>query len=90
MHPYVKGELALGSIADRNDLLRFLNSLAALRPAKDEQVFSLIESKRLWARGIGWVDASLLASCLGSQCRLMTRDKRLDSLALELGVSAGT
>ena len=50
-------------------------------------VFYLIEERRLFARGIGLVDASLLASCLLTLgTRLWTRDRRLHAAALELGV----
>jgi len=87
MHPWVRGELALGLLADRNKFLKLLSYLPALRPAKDENVFELIESAGLCGRGVGWVDAGLLASCLARPCLLWTRDSRLAAIAAGLGVA---
>jgi hypothetical protein len=42
----------------------------------------------LWGRGIGWVDAHLLASVLLDRIRLWTLDARLARVARELGVAA--
>jgi len=64
IHPYVIGELALGNIRARDAVLRDLHRLPAARVAEDREVFALIEAKRLWGRGIGWVDANLIASAL--------------------------
>jgi predicted nucleic acid-binding protein len=47
----------------------------------------LIEARRLWGRGFGWVDAHLLASALVSSCRFWTLDKRLLEVASDLDVS---
>jgi hypothetical protein len=89
MHPWIRGELALGSLASRERFLKLLDYLPALRPVKDQDVFALIESVRLAGRGIGWVDTGLLASCLAWPCKLWTRDARLATIARELGVAAG-
>jgi hypothetical protein len=44
----------------------------------------------LYGRGIGWVDAHLLAATrLTDDCRLWTRDKNLAAVAAELGLAAG-
>jgi predicted nucleic acid-binding protein len=55
--------------------------------ATDVEVLRLIEDRRLWGRGLGWIDAHLLAAALVSHCRLWTLDKRLASAASELGLS---
>jgi len=47
----------------------------------------LIEQHQLMSRGIGFVDAQLLASARLSHCTLWTQDRRLTELAAALGVS---
>jgi predicted nucleic acid-binding protein len=87
-HPWVIGELSLGSIAKRDRFLYLLSRLPCLRLASAESVRALIEERRLYGRGIGWVDAELLASCMRQSSLLWTRDKRLAAIARELGLSA--
>jgi predicted nucleic acid-binding protein len=87
MHPFVSGELACGNLKDRAAILSDLNALPQAKPASNEEVLHLIESRRLWGRGLGWIDAHLLASALLSNCRLWTLDTRLAKAAVELGLS---
>jgi predicted nucleic acid-binding protein len=88
MHPFVLGELALGSFAERRRFLTGLADLQPLRIAQVESVRALIENEKLHGRGIGYVDAHLLASVLMTPgTRLWTRDKRLDRQARRLGVA---
>jgi len=42
--------------------------------------------RRLWGRGLGWIDVHLLASVLLSGCGFWTLDKRLGDAAAKLGV----
>ena len=65
VHPWVKGELDLGLIKDREKFFKFLGYLTELRPVKDAEVLAFIESNSLAGRGIGWVDAGLLAAVRG-------------------------
>jgi hypothetical protein len=51
-------------------------------------VLHLIETRRLYGRGLGWVDAHLLAACLLTGCRVWTLDKSLVSVARALNVAA--
>ncbi len=86
-HPLVVAEIALGSLRSRAQVLGLLDDLPNAPIASTEEVRSLITSRRLFARGVGYVDVSLIASCLllpGS--RLWTGDKRLDVLADELNI----
>jgi predicted nucleic acid-binding protein len=87
-HPAVRGEIALGSIAKRDDVLRLLSQLPSAPVAGDDEVFALIESKKLSASGIGWVDAHLLASSLAGGHALWTEDKRLAGVAARIHVLA--
>lgn len=86
-HPMVIAELALGSIAGRASFLASMRRLARVVRASDDELLSFIENRRLFARGLGVVDAHLLASAaLTPGAELWTRDKRLATAAAELGV----
>ncbi len=89
MHPYVLAELALGSLPKRKTTLAFLEQLPSLRLARIEEVRHLIEARSLSNRGIGLVDAHLIASVLiNPPTRLWTRDKRLAETAKALRIRA--
>ena len=49
-------------------------------------VLRLIEERRLWGKGIGWIDGHLLASALVSGARLWTLDSALGRAARALAV----
>jgi predicted nucleic acid-binding protein len=83
-HPFVTGELACGNLRERALILFSLATLPAATPASDAEVMRLIEDRKLWGRGLGWIDAHLLASALLSHCRLFTFDKALRTAASEL------
>jgi predicted nucleic acid-binding protein len=87
MHPFVSGELACGNLKGRAAILSDLQTLPSAEPASNEEVLQLVEERRLWGRGLGWVDMHLLASALLSRCGLWTLDKKLGEAATELGLS---
>jgi len=87
MHPFVAGELACGNLKNRADILSDLAALPAAQRASDSEVMGLIDERRLWGRGLGWIDAHLLAAALLSNCRLWTLDKKLGLAASELQLS---
>jgi predicted nucleic acid-binding protein len=87
MHPFVTGELACGNLTKRAAVLSDLAALPVATRASDAEVMRLIEDRRLWGRGLGWIDAHLLASTLLSRCRLWTLDQRLGAAAAALGLS---
>ena len=85
MHPFVLGELALGNLKNRGEVLALLGRLPASPTATDSEVLGLIERRALMGRGIGYVDVHLLASAaLADLGRLWTRDRRLAEAATEL------
>jgi predicted nucleic acid-binding protein len=87
MHPFVVGELALGSLPNRVSLVRDLDSLPQARVARTDEVRIMIETRSLYSRGIGFVDAHLLASvALTPNALLWTRDQRLRAVAKQLGL----
>lgn len=88
-HPFVVGELAMGSLKDRGQVIADLSELPMAQLADDREVLSLVERCKIFARGIGYVDAHLLASArLTPETSLWTRDRRLRAVAEELGVAA--
>ncbi|MBI4278154.1 MAG: PIN domain-containing protein [Armatimonadetes bacterium] len=87
-HPYIVGELACGSVRNLREVLQLLQALPQARVAEHEEVLSFVESRRLYGRGIGWVDAHLLAAALLSGAALWTLDRRLARLASALKISA--
>ena len=87
-HPYILGELACGTLQNRQDLLSNLGKLPTVPVASDAEVLELIESNALMGRGVGYLDMHLLASLrLAVDVSLWTRDKRLSQLASELSAA---
>ena len=88
-HPFVIGELALGNLQPRDPFLSDLRDLPQAVVAEDEEVLRLIDRQALFGRGIGYVDAHLLAAArLTAGIRLWTRDRRLQAVAVELRLAA--
>jgi predicted nucleic acid-binding protein len=80
-HPFVIGELACGALHNRTYILSLLRALPQARLIAHEEVLNTIESRRLSGRGLGWIDAHLIASALLTNCRLWTLDKSLQRIA---------
>ena len=89
-HPFVLGDLALGSLRQRATILDALQNLPQASVASVEEVLGFIGVHTLHGMGIGYVDACLLASVrLMPGGVLWTLDKRLAAAATRLGVAAG-
>jgi predicted nucleic acid-binding protein len=87
-HPWVTGELALGNLRRREEVLRLLRSLPRATVATEDEVLLLVEQRTLFASGIGYVDAQLLAATrLTSDALLWSRDRRLTEAAERLGIA---
>jgi predicted nucleic acid-binding protein len=87
IHPWVIGELACGNLRNRGEVLELLQGLPAASVASDAEVLLLIEREQLMGRGIGYVDAHLLASAKLSHSQLWTQDRRLAALAQDRGLA---
>lgn len=88
IHPFVIGEIGLGSIASRMQVLLALEKLPASTVAFESEVLSFIERYGLQGSGIGYVDAHLLVSTrLADGGSLLTRDRRLRAVAERLGIA---
>ena len=87
IHPFLIGELSLGSLRERTKTLAFLDRLPRVRVARLDEVRQMIETRSLFSQGIGLTDAHLVASIfLTPSTRLWTRDKALRRVAEDLGV----
>lgn len=89
VHPMVIGELSMGQIRDRREVLDLLAQLPAAFVATHDEVAIAIDRHELHGSGLQLVDAHLLASVMitpGAQ--LATADRRLAATALRLGVAA--
>ncbi|HYU09172.1 MAG TPA: PIN domain-containing protein [Gemmatimonadales bacterium] len=87
VHPFVLGEIALGRISSRAAVLADLALLDSPTVAENSDVLGLIKRTPLWGRGIGWVDAHLLATAMLDHIQLWTLDQQLRTAAQELGVA---
>lgn len=81
-HPFVIGELALGNLKDRETVIAAMQGLPQAPMASHAEVMALIETRRLFSLGIGYVDAHLIAATLlAPGTTLWTRDRRLSAAA---------
>ena len=70
-------------------VLKELQRLPVASVATDQEVLRLIRDRALAGRGIGYVDAHLLAAVrLSAGATLWTRDKRLLNVARELSLAS--
>jgi predicted nucleic acid-binding protein len=89
VHPFIIGELACGNLRNREAVLSLLQNLPALPVASDAEVLYFIERHQLMGKGIGYIDAHLLAAVsLAAPAQLWTRDKRFEAIAAGLGIAA--
>lgn len=88
IHPFMIGEVALGSFRDYDMIIASLLEMPRPAVASEAEVLSLIGNRFLAGSGIGYVDAHLLASTrLTPESMLWTRDKRLRRVAEAMGVA---
>jgi predicted nucleic acid-binding protein len=86
-HDFVYGELLIGDVGGRKQLLDDYEQMHQAPLVPHAEVVAFVRGRRLHGRGIGWIDAHLLASSLVGRLKLWTIDPRLAALARELGVS---
>jgi hypothetical protein len=84
-HAFVIGELTCGNLKRRAAILQYLSQLHAVRTAGQDEVLALIEERRLYGAGLGWVDMHLLASALIDGAQLWSLDKPLAQVARRIG-----
>jgi predicted nucleic acid-binding protein len=85
VHPFVLGEMVLGGLSRREEQL--FGRLPTADVVPHEEVLEFVRRRRLARRGIGWVDAHLLASALTSSAVVWTADSDLKAAAADLGIA---
>jgi len=88
-HPFVIGELACGNLKNRAEILSLLQDLPSTPVVSQEECLHFIDVHRLMGKGIGFVDAHLLASCRLVRVSLWTEDRKLKAVADGLDLSYG-
>jgi predicted nucleic acid-binding protein len=86
-HEFILGELACGTLSRRDEVLDLMQTLPRIAPVAHDEAMALVTERRLWGRGMGWVDVNLLAATLVAGVRLWTLDQRLRAVARDLGVA---
>ncbi len=88
VHPFVIGELALGNLRNREEVLSLLGGLPVTPVATGEEVLFFVERHRLMEHGICYVDAHLLAAVTVAESTLLwTDDRRLLDVAAGLNLA---
>ena len=87
MHPMIIGELACGYLHGRTQLIELWNDLPQVIEASHNEALLCLNKHSLAGKGIGFIDLHLLASTLlTSNTLLWTNDRRLNAVALGMGV----
>jgi predicted nucleic acid-binding protein len=88
-HPFVVGEVALGLLRNRSAVLTAIQDLPQAKVAGADEALAFIDRYKLAGRGIGYIDAHLLAATrLTPDASIWSRDRRLMAVARDLGIAA--
>ena len=72
--------------AGRVTTLALLRALPQVSLAGEQELYYLLDTHRLWGKGLGWVDLHLLSSAAVSGWRLMTADTAMKEAAAKAGI----
>ena len=86
VHPFIIGELAVGGLVNRHEILTLLQALPAAEQVTHPEALAVVRDWTLDGRGVGWVDVHLFASALLASAQLWTTDKRLAAVSSEAGI----
>ncbi|HVY85734.1 MAG TPA: type II toxin-antitoxin system VapC family toxin [Caulobacterales bacterium] len=87
-HPCVIGEIALGGLKQRAQIMRHLNNLPTALIATHQEVMTFVDAHALVNTGVGYTDACLLASvALTPGSAIWTRDENLKAQAARCGLA---
>ena len=86
-HDFVYGELLIG---DRGGRAKFLGAYKGIRQAAsvpNPEVVEFVRHRKINGRGIGWIDAHLLASAIVAHSTLWSADRPLAAVAQDIGAA---
>ena len=86
-HDFVYGELLIGDRGGRKALLANYERMDQAPLVPHAELVAFVRDRKLNGRGIGWIDAHLLASALVGRLKLWTADPPLATVATELGIA---
>jgi len=86
-HEFVYGELLIGDTGGRGELVANFERMDQAPLVPHSEVVAFVRDRKLNGRGIGWIDAHLLASALVGRLKLWTADSPLSTLATELEIA---
>lgn len=88
MHPFIVTEIALGSLHNRRKRLGEMDALNQVQIATIRELRTMIESRQIFSKGLGLVNAHLLLSCLLTPgLHLWTLDVRMETAARSIGIT---
>jgi predicted nucleic acid-binding protein len=86
-HQLIYGELLIGDIGGRGRLLDDYDRMHQARLVPHRDVVAFVRARALNGRGVGWIDAQLLASAMADRLMLWTADRYFAIAAEKLGVA---
>jgi predicted nucleic acid-binding protein len=88
-HDFVYGELLIGDRGGRAQLLAAYKAMHQAASVPHSEVLEFVRHRKINGRGVGWIDAHLLASAIVAGSTLWTADRPLDAVAQDIGVAHG-
>jgi len=86
-HELIYGELLIGDRGGRRSLLTAYERVDQAAMVPHSEVVLFVRQRKLHGRGIGWVDAHLLASAIVEKVRLWTVDASLSAVAEDFDIA---
>jgi predicted nucleic acid-binding protein len=86
-HDFVYGELLIGDRGGRAKLLAAYKVMRHAALVANPEVVEFVRHRKVNGRGIGWIDAHLLASAVVERSALWTADRPLAFVAKNVGVA---
>ena len=88
IHPFVVGELACGSLANRDQVMEDLHDLPCSPVVSEPGALDFLKRNHLMATGLNYIDVHVLAAAASADVPLWTFDRKLRAEALALNLAA--
>lgn len=86
IHPFITGEIALGNLRNRQEIIVLMQSLPQVLKAEESEVLRFISDYSPAGSGVGYIGVHLLASARLSSASIWTYDTKLAEAASRLGL----